>query len=184
MVEMLAPIASGKVKTVQPLPSKRELSDRFGLSKTVVRETIHDLEAKGVLEVLSERGVHVAAVPASHVLEALDLNNRGEQSQNLISAADIGEVQKMLEPKLVKLACEHATASDLKEFEKSHRPLSHADSSLLVGQCDTEFPLEDCPQPVQRNLADRPEARHESSLEGHGPQPRGLPASLRGGMPE
>lgn len=182
---MLAPIESGKVKAGQPLLKERELSDQFGVSRTVVRETILGLETKDVLEVLSGRGVRGPAVPAPNVLRAPDLYTRGRQSQNFISAGGINEIRETLELKLVAPACERTTANDLKELERSHLEMSAADSPLLVGQCDAEVSPEYRPQPVQRNLADHPEARYKSSLERHGQPPRGLQTLLRrGGIPK
>lgn len=137
--EMLASIASGRVKPGQPLPSERELSEQFGVSRTVVREAVRGLEAKGVLEVLSGRGARVASVPASRVLEALDLYMRGGQSQNIISAADISEVRTTLELKLVELACARATEADLEELLNSHRAMSEADTPTVSGAHDAEF---------------------------------------------
>ena len=137
--EMLSSIASGRVKAGELLPSERELGDQFGVSRTVVREAVRGLEAKGVLEVVSGRGARVVAVPASRVLEVMDLYLQGLHSQNLLSPDDISEVRTTLELKLVELACERATDTDLAELEKLHQAMGKATTATVAGAFDAAF---------------------------------------------
>src|SRR5947208_15331599 len=59
------------------LPSERELGDQFGVSRTVIREAVRALAAKGVIEVRTGSGLRVAAVNAAAVSEAISLYLRG-----------------------------------------------------------------------------------------------------------
>src|SRR5690349_23860891 len=54
-------IASGAWKPGFRLPPERELSEAFGVSRTVVREAVKALEARGVLESTTSSGVSVRA---------------------------------------------------------------------------------------------------------------------------
>src|SRR4028118_179934 len=44
------------------IPSGRELGEQFGVSRTVIREAIRHLAAKGILEARSGSGVRVATI--------------------------------------------------------------------------------------------------------------------------
>ncbi|MGV9770107.1 FadR/GntR family transcriptional regulator, partial [Microbacterium sp. NPDC003461] len=116
---MLATIASGGFAPGDWLPSERELSDQFGVSRTVIREAVRGLEAKGVVEVRSGRGARVAHVSSSRVSESLQLYLSGAQSQQLLGPHEISEVRATLELRLVELACEKATEADLDEIQAS-----------------------------------------------------------------
>src|SRR4051794_6494737 len=53
--QMLAAIFSGSSAVGEELPSERELSVQFGVSRTVIREALRALQAKGVVEVQTGR---------------------------------------------------------------------------------------------------------------------------------
>src|SRR5439155_1103762 len=63
-------IASGRLAGGTRLPSERELVGRLGVSRTVVREALNLLEARGVLQVEDGRGAIVRAVAAGNALRA------------------------------------------------------------------------------------------------------------------
>ena len=54
-----------------PLPSERELGEQFGVSRTVIREAVRALAAKGIVEVRSGSGLRVR-----HLLMGLTRSSR------------------------------------------------------------------------------------------------------------
>src|SRR4051794_37491282 len=60
-----------------PLPSERELGEQFGVSRTVIREAVRALAAKGIVEVRSGSGLRVAAIGEQTVSESLSWFIRG-----------------------------------------------------------------------------------------------------------
>jgi GntR family transcriptional repressor for pyruvate dehydrogenase complex len=60
-IELQRMIVEGEIDPGQPLPSQREISERFGASRTSVREAISALEAAGLVQVEHGRGVFVRA---------------------------------------------------------------------------------------------------------------------------
>lgn len=58
--QILALITSGELAAGMRLPSERALADRFGVSRTVVREAIIALEVQGIVEVRLGSGIYVA----------------------------------------------------------------------------------------------------------------------------
>lgn len=136
---MLASIASGRFAPGEWLPSERELSEQFGVSRTVIREAVRGLEAKGVIEVRSGRGARVAHVSSSRVSESLQLYLSGAQSQQLLGPAEISEVRATLELRLVELACARATESDLADIAASLAGMAAAETNVEAAVQDAEF---------------------------------------------
>lgn len=58
--EILGWIERGEYKPSDPLPSERELQDRFGVSRVVVRDALVRLQAVGLVKVEHGRGCYVS----------------------------------------------------------------------------------------------------------------------------
>ncbi len=58
-------IASGDIAPGARLPAERSLAERFGVSRTLVREAVIALEVQGIVEVRGGAGIYVTAVPSS-----------------------------------------------------------------------------------------------------------------------
>jgi DNA-binding FadR family transcriptional regulator len=67
--QLLQAIRRGDYQAGDPLPSERELSDAFGVSRVSVREAIRSLEAIGMVEVFHGRGSFVARSPGDRYVE-------------------------------------------------------------------------------------------------------------------
>src|SRR6478672_3761473 len=65
---ILETIASNQLKPGDLLPPERELGRQFGVSRTVIREAVRALAAKGLLEVRSGSGVRIVAVDEGTVM--------------------------------------------------------------------------------------------------------------------
>src|SRR5215213_8947126 len=102
---MLDTILSNRLNVGDRLPSERELGEQFGVSRTVVREAVRALVAKGVIEVRSGSGLRVAAVDADSVRESMSLFLRG----GAIDFDKVNEVRSLLEVHIAGLAAERRT---------------------------------------------------------------------------
>jgi GntR family transcriptional repressor for pyruvate dehydrogenase complex len=109
---MLETILSQRLAVGDRLPSERELGEQFGVSRTVVREAVRALVAKGLIEVRSGSGLRVAAVGAANVSESMGLFLRGAT----LDFAKVHEVRKMLEVHIAGVAAERRTAEDVAEM--------------------------------------------------------------------
>jgi GntR family transcriptional repressor for pyruvate dehydrogenase complex len=100
-------ISSGVWKPGFRLPPERELSDAFGVSRTVVREAIKALEARGVVESTTGSGVSVRRADFNMVSQSLktymQLSNRVDFEIRL------NEVRRVLEGEMVALAASRVT---------------------------------------------------------------------------
>lgn len=109
--KVLELISSGAWKPGYRLPPERELSEAFGVSRTVVREAIKALEARGVLESATGSGVSVRRADVNIVSQSLQtymqLANRDDFEIRL------NEVRRVLEVELVALAALRRTPEQL-----------------------------------------------------------------------
>ena len=96
------------------LPSERELGEQFGVSRTVVREAVRALAAKGLIDVRTGSGLRVAAVDASAVSESIGLYLRGGS----LEYPKVHEVRKLLEIEIAGLAAERADAEHVRSMRR------------------------------------------------------------------
>lgn len=104
--QLLAAIREADLQPGAKIPSERELGERFGVSRTVIREAIRHLAAKGVLVVITGSGVQVADVGHEGVSESLDLYLRQRGS---LTPQALYEVRDTIETRTSALAAERAT---------------------------------------------------------------------------
>ena len=94
-------ILSGALKPGDQLPAERELAQRFGVSRTAVREAVKCLREKGLLEAFSGRGTFVTNSTSQAIRQSLDLMTRICQPEGL---AHLVELRQILEPEIAALA--------------------------------------------------------------------------------
>lgn len=92
------------------LPSERSLAEQFGVSRTVIREAIRSLAAKGVVDIRSGRGLQVSAVDAQAVRESMALFILGKGE---VDYPKVHEVRTMIEVHTAGLAAERASANEI-----------------------------------------------------------------------
>src|SRR5918994_3682811 len=100
-------ISSGAWKPGFRLPPERELSEAFGVSRTVVREAIKALEARGVLESTTGSGVSVRLADYNMVSPAL--GTYMQLSSGVDFEIRLNEVRRVLEVEMVALAASRIT---------------------------------------------------------------------------
>ena len=133
---MLETILSRKLQVGDRLPSERELGDQFGVSRTVVREAVRALVAKGVIEVRSGSGLRVAAVDAAAVTESMSLFLRGGS----FGFEQVHEVRALLEVHIAGLAAERATEADLVLLRGVHERMEREAGDVeAAARDDLEF---------------------------------------------
>lgn len=133
---MLETILSKRLDVGDRLPSERELGEQFGVSRTVVREAVRALVAKGVIEVRSGSGLRVAAVNASAVSESMSLFLRGGS----LDFEKVHEVRKLLEVHLAGLAAERAGPEDVAALRAVHQRMERDSGDVeAAAHDDLEF---------------------------------------------
>lgn len=102
-------LSSGQLNPGDRLLSERKLAERFGVSRTHVREAIKKLEFYGILKTLPQSGTFVAGLEIS-ALEGLMTDAMQVESYDFYSLA---ESRVILETSIVRLACQRRTEEDL-----------------------------------------------------------------------
>ena len=129
-------ILSGKLKPGDRLPAEAEMGEMLGVSRTVVREAVRQLSAKGLLEVRNGAGVFARSVGSSVMREPINLLLRSRT----LTVNHIVEVRSVLEVHLAGLAAERAGAQDLAAMQAAIDKLDR--SGLTPAECaqyDVEF---------------------------------------------
>ncbi len=107
-------ILLGKYKSGQKIPSERELTEAFQVSRGVVREAIRALEITGfvVLRQGPAGGAFVTDLSFDHIGNAfLDLF-----LANKVSIPELAHVRHYIEPEVARLAAANASKDDIKRL--------------------------------------------------------------------
>src|SRR5712672_3826068 len=103
-------ILKGALKPGDQLPAERELAQRFGVSRTAVREAVKALREKGLVEAYSGRGTFITDGTSQAVRQSLDLMVKIGQPEG---STHLAEVRAILEPEIAALAAMRVQDSDL-----------------------------------------------------------------------
>lgn len=124
--ELLVMISSRRLSPGDRLPAEREIGELFGVSRTVVREALRSLAAKGVLDVRSGSGATVARVGSTQASEAMRLflqTSAGAQDGSEVTYDQINDIREMIETRVTRIAAATANDDALGELRKVHADL-------------------------------------------------------------
>jgi DNA-binding FadR family transcriptional regulator len=111
-------IVSGDLAPGALLPSEPEMSVQFGVSRTVVREALRVLGAKGLIDVRHGSGTRVTAPNEWDPLDAAILAVRRERGQLGAVLNDLIEARGIIECEVAALAATRHAANDRSRIEK------------------------------------------------------------------
>ncbi len=143
-------ILAGRFKPGDKLPSERELTQDFGVSRVVVREAIRALELTGFVTLRQgpTGGAFVTDLSLDHLVSAyVDLF-----LANKLSASELAQARRHIEPETARLAALRVDAASARRLEKAFaaeqiQTLNHAEwvsrnmtvHYLLAGMCGNRF---------------------------------------------
>lgn len=133
-------ILDGGLAPEQKIPSERQLATRLGVSRAVIREALHELQGRGVIETRHGKGSFVASmVPGAKDLEEQSpLMHLFEGHPRTLF--DLLEVREQLEGQAAFLAAQRATQLDRHRITKAFRALEDTDP-LTNARLDHGFHL-------------------------------------------
>jgi GntR family transcriptional regulator, transcriptional repressor for pyruvate dehydrogenase complex len=94
-------ILKGALKPGDQLPAERDLAQRFGVSRTAVREAVKALREKGLVEAYSGRGTFITDGTSQAVRQSIELVAKIGQPNG---STHLAEVRAILEPEIAALA--------------------------------------------------------------------------------
>jgi GntR family transcriptional repressor for pyruvate dehydrogenase complex len=129
-------VEKNKLKRGDQLPTERELSETFKVSRATVREAIFSLEASKLVERRQGDGTYVIASSEEALVQPLAAALFHEKDDII----DIFSIRKIIESEVAQLASEHATPEEISELEEilkeQEREVRSAESPV---QTDSEF---------------------------------------------
>ncbi|WP_419175906.1 FadR/GntR family transcriptional regulator [Desulfosediminicola sp.] len=114
-------ILDGHFKPGDKLPPEAEIAQQYSVSKVSAREALREMEAEGLI--VKKRGAFggsFVAEPGSEKMVDVVINS---YQFGGITARDLAEFRRILEPVLAKLAAEKRTDEDLEEMEECIRDI-------------------------------------------------------------
>jgi GntR family transcriptional repressor for pyruvate dehydrogenase complex len=121
-----AQIESGALRAGDRLPTEQQLATAHGVSRTVVREAVHQLKSRALVQSRQGSGVFVAPPPVNQAL-AFD----PAVLTSVQAVVHVVEVRRVLEGEIAALAAERATRSQIAALR---RALEALDSAVAEGR--------------------------------------------------
>jgi len=118
-------IEGGALVPGDRLPTEPQLADAHGVSRTVVREAVHQLRSKGLLVSRQGSGVYVAP-PALNRPLAFDPT----VLESMAAVVQIVEVRRAVEGEIAALAAQRATRAQVASLRRS---LAAIDAAVKAG---------------------------------------------------
>jgi DNA-binding FadR family transcriptional regulator len=135
-------IVSGKIPEGSLLPGDTDLSARFGVSRTVLREAMKTLAAKRLVEAKAKVGTRVLAKSGWNFFDSDVLGWRFEAGLDYEFIEHLAEMRLALEPAAAAAAAVRATSDDLVSLyaiAAKFDDLSHTPET--IAKVDLEFHL-------------------------------------------
>ncbi len=129
-------ISQGTLKWGDQLPTERELSETFKVSRTCVREAFRILESQGFLESRPGNGTYVTSNAIDSLIQPLASFILQEKDYQL----ELFEMRQLLESQIAYLAAERATPENITKMEKILRRQEEQIANDETGlDSDSEF---------------------------------------------
>ena len=123
---LLAQIEGGALKPGNRLPTEAQLCTEHGVSRSVVREAVHQLRSRGLLVSRQGSGVFVASAALQQPL-AFDPT----VLDSMAAVLDVVELRRVLEGEMAALAAERASRAQVAGLK---RALKAIDAAMAAGQ--------------------------------------------------
>jgi GntR family transcriptional regulator, transcriptional repressor for pyruvate dehydrogenase complex len=129
-------ISSGEFTAGSRLPTERELTQRFGVSRSSLREATRALALVGVLESRVGDGTYVPTLEPELLLTGVGFVSDLVSVDSLL---EIHQVRRLLEPEATRLATPRLTDSDFERLADCLRRMEDADDAPAFIEADTDF---------------------------------------------
>jgi GntR family transcriptional regulator, transcriptional repressor for pyruvate dehydrogenase complex len=113
--DIVATIVSRRLQPGDALPPERELGEQFGVSRTVIREAVRALDARGLLDVRVGSRIRVATVDPTTVRDAIWHFVRTSR----VEETEVVALRDALDAIAAHFAAERATERDLELIERA-----------------------------------------------------------------
>ena len=119
-------IVGGRYPAGSAIPPEPLLGEQLGVSRTVIREAVKSLVAKGLLVTGPKVGTRVLAEADWNWFDPSVVVWKSKVGLTREFLRDLQELRRVIEPAGVRLAAERATAADLAEVESAYAGMKDA----------------------------------------------------------
>jgi DNA-binding FadR family transcriptional regulator len=119
-------IVAGRWPPGTALPPEPQLGEELGVSRTVVREAVKSLAAKGLVVAGPKLGTRVLPVDQWNWFDAEVVAWQVQAGFTHSFLRDLVELRRTVEPAAVRLAAERATAEDVSAIEAAYAGMEHS----------------------------------------------------------
>jgi len=138
--DLVAMVVTGAVAAGQLLPPEGELAAHFGVSRTVIRESVKRLEEKGMVTVVQGRGTEVSPSSEWNILDKVVISTMIENDQTLGILDELAMVRSELESAMSATVASVHNDSDLDELRAALRAMHDAvDDPERFPELDKDF---------------------------------------------
>ncbi|UOQ87605.1 FadR family transcriptional regulator [Agromyces endophyticus] len=130
-------ILDGTLQPGEKLPPELELTERLGVSRVSLRQALHELERRGLIDRKPGRGTVVLSPSDARDASSAALGGVLRSSDPEIS--HILELRSIIEPPMAALASQHATERDLVQLEHLVAAMSAPESREHYAELDRAF---------------------------------------------
>jgi len=120
-------IVTGRIGPGDPFPIEAELGEEFGASRSVIREAVKSLAAKGLLESRTRTGIHVLSPEHWNLFDPQVLEWRYTAMPHDEFFRELFEIRHMIEPEAAALAAERATDGEIAAIIAAFAKMEAAD---------------------------------------------------------
>lgn len=133
-------IVSGELRPGDTLPPEGPLAQQFGVSRTVLRESIKRVEEKGLLTVAQGRGTQVQPMTSWNILDRVVLTALINHDDSLDVLNELSIVRARLESTMAASTAEHRTEEQLGQLRAAIERMRKAvDSPEDFSAADVAF---------------------------------------------
>jgi len=119
-------IVSGRYAVGATLPAEPLLCGELGVSRTVVREAVKSLAAKGLLVAGPKVGTRVLPADSWNWFDPDVVAWQTSAGLTREFLRDLQELRRVIEPAAVRMAAERASAQEIAEIETAYAGMKHA----------------------------------------------------------
>ena len=121
-----AAIVAGRYAAGSAIPPEPKLCEELGVSRTVIRESVKSLVAKGLLSTGPKVGTRVLAEDNWNWFDPDVIVWKSRSGLTREFLRDLQDLRRILEPAAVRMAAERATAADLADIESAFEAMRSA----------------------------------------------------------
>ncbi|WP_243229093.1 FadR/GntR family transcriptional regulator [Microbacterium sp. CIAB417] len=140
--ELVQSIVTGEFTPGDALPPESVISVQFGVSRTVIRETMKRLQEKGMVTVAQGRGTHVTPSTSWNVLDPLVLSTMIRNDSTLGVLDDLSVVRGALEAAMAAAAAKSVDDEGRTRLRESLEAMAErVEDSAAFREADVRFHL-------------------------------------------